>query len=258
MNGQMKRIFLAGGSSVCTRQISMAPMTGWGQALHLFVQGAEVVNAARAGASSRSFYERGRLAWILENIAPGDLLLISFGHNDMRSEDGRFSAPFSEFQYYLRKYVDGARSRGAHPVLVPGQERRVFDAYGNMRRSLGVYPQAIRELARAASVPLVDLHEFSCSWWQQLGAEESKKVFVYLQPGESPNYPDGIEDNTHLRPHGALECARFIAREMYAQGLLLPDYFRNLDSPRVTEHDITWLPDDVFEQLTKSRVSEVV
>ncbi|MCT4352366.1 rhamnogalacturonan acetylesterase [Streptomyces sp. Je 1-79] len=253
----MRRIFIAGGSGACTRQTSMAPMAGWGQVLHLFTPGAEVVNAARAGASSRSFWERGRLAWILENIAPGDLLLVSFGHNDMRAEDGRFSAPFSDFQFYLKKYISGARSRGAHPVLVPGVERRVFDAFGNMRRSLGVYPQAVRELAQATSVPLVDLHDFTCSWWEQLGSEESKNVFLYLRPGEHPNYPEGVEDNSHVRPHGALECARFVAREMYAQGLLLPECFRNLDA-HIPEQEVTWLPDDVFEHLTKSRVSEVV
>ncbi|MEU8618646.1 rhamnogalacturonan acetylesterase [Streptomyces sp. NPDC048623] len=252
----MRRIFIAGGSGACTRQTSMAPMAGWGQALHLFTQGAEVVNAARAGASSRSFYERGRLAWILENIAPGDLLLISFGHNDMRAEDGRFTAPFSDFQFYLRKYTDGARARGAHPVLVPGVERRVFDAFGNMKRSLGVYPQAVRELSRTISVPLIDLHEFTSTWWERIGDAESKKIFLYLGPGEHPNYPDGVEDNSHLRPHGALECARYVARELYAQRVLPPELFRNLDA-HVPEHEVTWLPDDVFEHLTKSRVSEV-
>ncbi|MEU2023989.1 rhamnogalacturonan acetylesterase [Streptomyces sp. NPDC016469] len=248
------RIFLAGDSSVTSRPLSMAPMTGWGQVLQVFVQDAEVVNAARAGASSRSFAERGRLDWILENIAPGDLLLVSFGLIDMKPGDGRFTVPFGDYQWYLRKYVLGARERGAHPVLVTSHERRVFDDHGNIRRPLGLYPAAMRELAAAMSVPLVDLNEWSVNWWRQAGAEGTKQLFLYMEPGENPNYPEGIADNTHLRGHGAVECARFVAGELSLRGVLAPHYFRNLDAA-VPETAIEFLDDDVFERLTKSRVA---
>ncbi|MER6982127.1 rhamnogalacturonan acetylesterase [Streptomyces carpinensis] len=250
---QHTRIFLAGDSSVTSRPRSMAPMVGWGQVLQLFVQGAEVVNAARAGSSSRSFLERGRLAWILENIAPGDLLLISFGLIDMKPGDGRFTEPFGDYQWFLRQYALGVRERGAHPVFVTSHERRVFDGYGNMRRPLGLYPTAMRELAMGLSVPLIDLNEWSVAWWRQAGPEGTKELFLYLEPGEHPNYPDGIADNTHLRGHGAMECARFVAGEMCAKGLLTPEYFRNLDA-RIPETAVEFLDDHVFEQLTKERV----
>lgn len=250
---QHTRIFLAGDSSVTSRPHSMAPMVGWGQVLQFFVQGAEVVNAARAGSSSRSFLERGRLAWILENITPGDLLLVSFGLIDMKPGDGRFTEPFGDFQHFLRQYVHGARERGAHPVLVTSHERRVFDDYGNMRRPLGLYPAAMREVALGLSVPLVDLNEWSVAWWRQAGAQGTKELFLYLEPGEHPNYPDGIADNTHLRGHGALECARFVASDMHGKGLLTPPYFRNLDA-HIPENAIEFLDDHVFEQLTKERV----
>lgn len=250
---QHRRIFLAGDSSVTSRPRSMAPMVGWGQVLQLFVQGAEVVNAARAGSSSRSFLERGRLAWILENIAPGDLLLVSFGLIDMKPGDGRFTEPFGDYQYFLRQYALGVRERGAHPVFVTSHERRVFDAYGNMRRPLGLYPAAMRELAMGLSVPLIDLNEWSVAWWRQAGPEGTKELFLYLEPGEHPNYPDGVADNTHLRGHGAMECARFVAGEMCAKGLLTPDHFRNLEA-RIPETAVEFLDDDVFERLTKERV----
>ncbi|MGW1026515.1 rhamnogalacturonan acetylesterase [Streptomyces sp. NPDC002577] len=247
------RIFLAGDSSVTSRPQSMAPMVGWGQVLHLFVPGAEVVNAGRAGSSSRSFLERGRLAWILENIAPGDLLLVSFGLIDMKPGDGRFTEPFGDYQWFLRQYVHGARDRGAHPVFVTSHERRVFDDHGNMRRPLGLYPTAMRELAMGLSVPLIDLNEWSVAWWRQAGPEGTKELFVYLEPGEHPNYPEGVADNTHLRGHGAVECARFVAGDMQAQGLLTPEHFRNFDA-HIPETAVEFLDDHVFEQLTKSRV----
>ncbi|KYK14898.1 rhamnogalacturonan acetylesterase [Streptomyces rochei] len=247
------RIFLAGDSSVTSRQRSMAPMVGWGQALQLFIQGAEVVNAARAGSSSRSFLERGRLDWILENIAPGDLLLVSFGLIDMKPGDGRFTEPFGDYQWFLRQYAHGARDRGAHPVFVTSHERRVFDDHGNMRRPLGLYPTAMRELAMSLSVPLIDLNEWSVGWWRQAGPEGTKELFLYLEPGEHPNYPDGVADNTHLRGHGATECARFVADDMRAKGLLTQQFFRNLDA-RIPESALEFLDDHVFEELTRSRV----
>ncbi|GGR46673.1 rhamnogalacturonan acetylesterase [Streptomyces roseolus] len=253
----MTTVYLAGDSSVTSRQRSMAPMVGWGQTLPLFVHGAEVVNCARAGSSTRSFLERGRLAWILENIVPGDLLLISFGLIDMKPGDGRFTEPFVDYQRFLRRYVHEARDHGAHPVLVTSHERRVFDKFGNMRRPLGLYPAAMREVAADLSVPLIDLNEWSVAWWRQAGPEGTKEIFLYLNPGEHPNYPKGIADNTHLRAHGAVECSRFIAEELRSRGLLPPAFFRDLDRRFDPERAVEFLDDAEFDRLTKERVAEV-
>lgn len=248
------RVFLAGDSAMAGRPRSMAPMTGWGQALPLFLRQAEVINAARAGASSRSFLERGRLDWILQNIAAGDLLLVSFGLIDMKPAAGRFTEPFRDYQRFLRRYAHGSRDRGAHPVFVTCHERRVFDAHGNMRRPLGLYPEAMRELAGTLSVPLIDLNEWSAAQWRRRGPEGTRELFLHLRPGEHANYPDGIADNTHLRGHGAVKCARFVAREMKARGLLTPEHFRDLDAP-VPETAVEFLDDHVVDRLTRSRVS---
>ncbi|MFJ3336540.1 rhamnogalacturonan acetylesterase [Streptomyces sp. NPDC086766] len=247
------RVFLAGDSAVAGRPRSMAPMAGWGQALPLFLRSARVVNAARAGASSRSFLERGRLAWILGNIASQDLLLVSFGLIDMKRAEGRFTEPFRDYQHFLRRYAHGARDRGAHPVFVTCHERRVFDRHGNMLRPLGLYPSAMRELAAALSVPLIDLNEWSVAQWRRKGPEGTRNIFLHLDPGEHPNYPEGVADNTHLRVRGGLECARFVAREMRAQRLLTPEHFRDLDAA-VPEAAVDFLDDDVVERLTRSRV----
>ncbi|MEU5086196.1 rhamnogalacturonan acetylesterase [Streptomyces sp. NPDC021356] len=247
------RIFLAGDSTVAGRPRSMAPMAGWGQALPIFLRHAEVVNAARPGASSRSFLERGRLSWILRNIAGDDLMLVSFGLIDMKRAEGRFTEPFRGYQHFLRRYVLGARARGAHPVFVTSHERRVFDRHGNMGRPLGLYPEAMRELAVALSVPLVDLNEWSIAQWRRQGPEGTRALFLHLRPGEHPNYPRGVADNTHLRGRGAVECARFVAREMRSKGLLAPEYFRDLDTC-VAEMAVAFADDRVVERLTRSRV----
>lgn len=251
----MTAIYLAGGSTVCSRQRSMAPMAGWGQTLPLFVQGVEVVNCARAGASTKSFMERGRLGWILDNIKPEDLLVISFGLSDMKPTAGVFTEAFGAFQTNLRRYVNEARDRGAHPVLVTSHERRVFDHYGNMRRPLEMYPAAMREVAVQLSVPLVELNEWSIAWWRQLGPDGTKSLFVYLEPGEHPNYPDGVADNSHLRGHGALECSRFVASQLLAQGMLPAQYFRNLETGFDADQVVEFLDDEAFDRMTKTRVA---
>lgn len=251
----MTAIYLAGGSTVCSRRRSMAPMAGWGQTLPLFLQGVEVVNCARADAGTKRFVERGHLGWILENIQPEDLLVVSFGLGDMQERPGRYTEPFGEFQTDLRRYVNEARDRGAHPVLVTSHEPRVFDRFGNMRRPLMMYPAAMREVAVELTVPLIDLNEWSTGWWRQLGPDGTKSLFVYLEPGEHPNYPGGVADNVHLRSHGALECSRFIASQLLVQGMLPAQFFRNLETGFDADQVVEFLDDAVFDQMTKTRVA---
>ncbi|MFC9293439.1 rhamnogalacturonan acetylesterase [Streptomyces sp. NPDC057011] len=229
-------------------------MTGWGQAMPLFLQGADLINCARAGASSKSFMERGRLAWVLDHLRPGDLHLISFGPNDAKPGAGLHTEPFRDYQGNLRRYVDETRLRGAHPVLVTSHERSVFDKFGNFRRPLGLYPAAMRELAGQMSVPLIDLNEWSVAWWRQLGPQDCRQVFLYLEPGEHPNYPDGVGDNSHLRPYGAVEVARSVAGEMRSRGLLPGQYFRNLENQFDANQAVEFLDDAVSERVTKERV----
>lgn len=97
--GRPRRIFLAGDSAAVTREASKAPMTGWGQVLHFFLgsQEVEIVNCARAGASARTFSERGRLDWILQHIRPGDYLFTSFGINDAKPEEWLRTEAYGDF-----------------------------------------------------------------------------------------------------------------------------------------------------------------
>src|SRR4051812_28588463 len=57
---------------------------GWGDPfIDLFDHTkANVVNRARAGRSSRSFQTEGLWDKLLQDLRPGDFVLIQFGHND--------------------------------------------------------------------------------------------------------------------------------------------------------------------------------
>jgi pectinesterase len=248
------RLFVAGDSSVCTREVSRAPMTGWGQVLPLFfTQDVEIVNCARAGASSRTFAERGRLAWILEHLRPGDYMIASFGLIDHKPEKDLRTEPFADYQRYLRLFIDGARDRNAHPVLVSPHERCTWDEHGNLRHVVRSYAMAMRELAEQTATPYVDLYTQSLEWWAQLGPQGTRDLFMYLPPGQQANYPDGIEDSTHLLPEGAIACARFVAHALVTRGIVPRHWVTRLDVERFPPEALGWLDDATHASLTRAR-----
>jgi pectinesterase len=232
-------VYVAGDSTAATWPLDTAPKAGWGQALSPFLDHrVRVDNEALSGASSRSFVEVGLLDKILATIGPGDYLLISFGHNDEKTDD-RHTDPFTTYQQYLSMYIDGARRHAAHPVLVTPVERRRFDAAGHATASHGLYPQAMRELGTTARVPVVDLTALSMALWDRLGVDGTRDYFLWLAPGQRPNYPDGVQDNTHFQARGAVELARIVVRALVEQCVLPHRDAVRLDSP-VPEDALVW------------------
>ncbi|WAP55347.1 rhamnogalacturonan acetylesterase [Streptomyces sp. S465] len=239
---RLSTVYLAGDSTAAAKAPSAAPETGWGMALPFFLgeDRFAVANHAVNGRSSKSFYDEGLLTPVLAAIRPGDLLLVQFGHNDEKTDDpARGTDPQTTYPEYLRRYVQGARDRGARPVLLTSVERRRFDAAGNALPTHGAYPDAVRLLARAEQVPLIDVQATSLALWQRLGPEATKDCFDWLDPGEWPNYPDGLQDNTHFQPHGAIEVARLVARGLKDARVLAPNEVRRLDDA-IPDSWITW------------------
>ncbi|WP_327370786.1 rhamnogalacturonan acetylesterase [Streptomyces sp. NBC_01217] len=250
------RIFVAGDSTAVTRPVSHLPMAGWAQALPLFLtDDVEVVNCARARASSKSFRERGRLQWILENMSPGDYLLFGFGQIDWKPDPGLHTDPYGSFLEHMRAYATGVRDAQGHPVVLLPFERRRVDRHGNVARFLGDYPVAMRQLAREEHLPVVDLYGQSLAWWEELGPENSKDAFTYLRPGEPLQEIVQDADNVHLRPEGAVECARYVARSLLRQQIVPPHWVTGLDRRTFSYDELGWLDDATFAHLTKSRVS---
>ena len=227
-----RTLFIAGDSTAAQKYSDAAPETGWGMALPFFLgKGLSVANHAVNGRSSKSFVDEGRLDVILGLIKPGDLLLVQFGHNDEKSEDPtRYTEPWSTYQDYLRLYIEGARARGARPVLATSVERRKFDASGNALPTHKEYPAAVRALAAEEGVALLDIQALSIALWQELGVEETKRYF---------NWTDTEQDNTHFNPPGAIAVARLVAGELLHKRLLAPRDVRRLDA-EIPESWITW------------------
>ncbi|MEV5436152.1 rhamnogalacturonan acetylesterase [Streptomyces sp. NPDC052682] len=227
-----RTVYIAGDSTAAQKYADAAPETGWGMALPFFLAGDRpVANHAVNGRSSKSFVDEGRLEVILRRIRPGDLLLVQFGHNDEKVNDpARYTEPWTTYQQYLRMYIEGARARGARPVLATSVERRKFDTAGTALPTHGDYPAAMRALAAREGVALLDIQALSLALWQRLGAEETKKYF---------NWTATEQDNTHFNPPGAIAVARLVARELLRTRVLAPREVRRLDE-EIPESWITW------------------
>lgn len=211
-------IVIVGDSTSCDYPQDRSPRTGWGQALRMMVD-LPVRNHAQSGASTRSFIAEGLLPPALEDLEPGSLLLIAFGHNDSKPDE-RFTSPFTEFQAMLRRYVLGARARGAVPVLITPVARRHFDDDGVLRRTHHPYDERIRVLAEDEDVPLVDLTVLSEELLETLGDDASRPLFMWLDPDPGSNYPAGEKDDTHLSAEGAVRIAGLVLLGLQDQALL--------------------------------------
>ena len=216
----MARIYYAGDSIVAQKNIFTYPETGIGQMLPLYLKKQHIIqNHAENGRSTKSFIDESRLATIYNDLREGDFLFIQFGHNDEKKEDPtRYAEAFGDYQVNLEKFVNVARNRKAYPVLITPLCRRQFDENGNLKNTHGDYPEAMKQVAARLEVPLIDLCTLSSQLVAATGDENSKKWFMNFPAGSYENYPKGKEDNSHLRPEGAILFAGIIAKELKQLG----------------------------------------
>lgn len=214
----MRTVYVVGDSTVET---GSAPFFGWGGQLEpLLPEGWRVVNHAKGGRSTLSFWNEERFVPVEAAMRTGDLLLIGFGHNDEKDDAERHTDPWGSFQEMLLRYVRAARLVGAVPVLCTSVARRYFTGDGSLMYTHGEYPLAARTLAAQEGVPLIDLNALTRALLIDLGPEESASLFVNVEPGEYPSLPDGWHDQTHFNLHGAQTVAGLVARALREAGLL--------------------------------------
>ena len=199
------KIYLAGDSTMAEKRAEKRPETGWGEHLQKFFkeEQVKVENHAQNGRSTRTFIEEKRWAAIVEKLKKGDYVFIQFGHNDSSKEKADRYTPPADYRRNLTTFVRDVRARQAIPVLLTPVMRRRFDKSGQFYDSHGEYPDLVRAVAAENRVVLIDMHRQSEALLKRYGVEESRKLFLQLKAGEHPNYPKGIEDNTHFSPTGA-------------------------------------------------------
>jgi lysophospholipase L1-like esterase len=223
-------LFLVGDSTMAQKLASKRPETGWGEALQQYfdVDRVRVVNLARNGRSTVSFRAEGRWDALLEELKPGDYVLIQFGHNDEKADNPSVYADAStDYPRNLGRFVDEARARGAHPVLLTPVARRRFAAGGTVQDTHGAYPDAARAVARAESVPLLDMQRRSTAVLREYGEAGSRALFLHVDSAaHHPNYPHGVRDDTHFSSLGAEVMARQVVEAIRES---VPELARLLD-----------------------------
>ena len=203
-------IYICGDSTAATYPPENAPITGWGQLLGDYLPNVNVVNKAVGGRSTKSFLAEGRLTDIERTIQPGDLLLIQFTHNDTSDLVWRHTDPNTSFSANLEIYVDTAQLHGAIPVLVTPIPRRYWRD-GELVDAHGAYPDAIRRLAKKRNIHLLDVTAESMAKFRQMGEEATYPLYMNVEPGLYPAYPDGSKDDTHTQRAGAEFFAKMTA-----------------------------------------------
>lgn len=199
--------FLCGDSTMADYPANAAPMTGWGQALKRLVpENVFVENCAVCGRSSKSFVAEKRLNFVELCLRKGDKLFIQFGHNDEKQDVDRATDAHVTYPEYLGMYIDAARRQDAEPILLTPIARRRFDENGKLQHTHGEYPAVMRDLADYRGVRLLDMERASEKLLTALGSEGSKVLFNWQE--HHLNYPDGVQDNTHLSDTGAVRMAQ--------------------------------------------------
>jgi len=219
-------IYLAGDSTMQTFDDSWKPEAGWGQMIgRFFTDDVCFINHAIGGRSSKTFLTEGRLEAILNVIRPSDYLIIQFGHNDVTiSRPERYTTP-PEFKNNLKVYVNGARQHGAVPILVTPVGRRIFnEETGAFHVSFPEYVQVMMEVADELVVPLIDLNALSVTYYDEIGVEATRSVFLHTEPGVYEAFPNGSADDTHFQEYGAIQIAKLVAGALKQLNLLISQY----------------------------------
>jgi len=220
-------IFLIGDSTMANKPLIPAnPERGWGQMLGIYFQaGVRVENHALNGRSSKSFRDEGHWAMVQSRIKPGDWVIIQFGHNDEKDQDPtRYTTPGGTFNANLARYVAETRALGANPLLATPVARRKFDAQGRPVNTHGDYVQAVRAVAAAENVPLLDLNQQSTDLLRQMGPESAKRLYIYVNAGEYGALPKGRQDDTHFCAFGASRMCDLAVAEIQAKAPALARY----------------------------------
>ncbi|WP_427874016.1 rhamnogalacturonan acetylesterase [Flavobacterium sp. MMS24-S5] len=205
------------------------PVTGWGQVFQQFLvkdslkkidkliktDSAFVDDRARGGRSTRTFFQEGRWRLVYENLKKGDLVLMQFGHNDAAEDKPERYVNIEGYKEFLRLFVEQTRAKGAKPILITPVARNFPWKDGKLQNIHGLYPQAVKDIAKELDVPCIDLNQKSIDFFTKKGQPYvSENYFMNFKGGIYEAYPEGQKDNTHFQTKGAEEVARLVFEGM--------------------------------------------
>lgn len=182
------RLILVGDST-------MAPRSGYGNALCARFQQVACLNLARGGRSSKSYRAEGLWDSVMALLAEKGhktLVLIQFGHNDQPGKPGRSTDLATEFGPNMAGYVKDVKAAGHDVLLLTPLTRRTFKA-GELPNDLRPWAEVILKVGAEQGVPVLDLNAISHAAVAAMGQAEADTL------AEAPPR----FDRTHLGPKGA-------------------------------------------------------
>ncbi len=216
-NPALPTIFIVGDSTANNHGDPNVPTKntlGWGTPFAQFFDPAKVnvVNAARAGRSSRTFTSEGLWEKVAAQLKAGDIVLIQFGHNDGGPIDDKARARGSlpgigeetreidnpitgkhevvhTFGWYTRQFIRQTKAKGATPIILSPTPNNVWDN-GRIDRGFGHYTEWAEQVAASEQrTDFIDVNAIISDEFERLGPEKVATFF----PG----------DHTHTSPEGA-------------------------------------------------------
>lgn len=185
---------------------------GWGTVIgmHFDTNRISVRNHAIGGRSSRTFITDGRWDKILQTLSKGDYVLMQFGHNDGSPLDDtarargtikgigndsteiynpirKMKEVVHSYGWYMRKYVNEAKAKGAIPVIcspVPRDNRKE----GKINRS--EYGAWAKQVAEETGTLFIDLQERIAAEYEKMDTVKVNSFFP--------------ADKTHTNKEGAM------------------------------------------------------
>lgn len=201
-------------------------MWGWGSLIDNYFDSTKISieNHAIGGRSSRTFLTDGRWDKILPNLKKGDFVLIQFGHNDNWAINDTLRARGTikgigeeieeidnlitkkheivhSFGWYLRRYVDETKAKGATPILCSLVPRSSWKD-GKVNRSYDSYALWTKQVAKTNGAFFIDLNELVAQKYEIEGENVVKTK--YFTP----------KDNTHTNKAGAMLNAETVVAEL--------------------------------------------
>ncbi len=214
-------VFVIGDSTVHN---SGAGIQGWGDVIEQYFDPfkATVRNYARAGRSSRTFQTEGLWNRVLDELKPGDFVLMQFGHNDGGSlNTGRARGSLKgigdeieevvieateqkelvrTYGWYMRKYINDTKAKGAVPIVVSPVPRDKWEN-GEVVRTEGDYVTWAAQVAKEQDVNFIDLNELIVAEYEKLGPKKVNSLYF-------------LNDHTHTTPAGAKLNAEILAQAL--------------------------------------------
>ena len=250
-------VFITGDSTVKNADKDEDGMWGWGAVANTVFDESkiDIVNAAMAGRSCRSYLNEGRWDKVYNSLKPGDFVLIQFGNNDISPIDkpkyrgaiataadtchvykmqaakedlskqnvidqklksntqvGSYEVVFS-FGWYLKKFIQDVREKGATPILVSLTPRNEWPN-GKIERRNDTYGKWYREVAEATGVEFVDLHNITADFLDKKCGKKEKAMKYFNH------------DHTHTSLLGAKTNAQSVAKGLRANNSPLAKYLK--------------------------------